>query len=382
MVFVAEIKKSIYTYTHTSARTLAGGIVLLFAQNPAELRFPLPTSFQRRKFATNNKSVAPAVLSVHFIQDIMSGLRQLSASLSKNFIEKKRNTRTTCCEYMSHFIIMLMLIFGYALSDILYYDEKIYTTVDIQIPPAGVSSDGTLDIAELYTSIVDILSGPLTVPNFDAYITLSRTMSASLQSEELTSVLTNSEFGQKYGNLLTLGSIHFAPDSSEVDSLIDYMNRTTTTFQNLNFQKHKSEGNAIQYIQNHLDEYTFALIVIHSISPEAINYEIRLNYTTMPNTNQIVNWITIGLDRDYQNYFLSGFLTLQSTIDDWAFNYTDGLISSSQDPKAIISSNSSESRNCRKPNPVTMPFPTAAFDQNLFYQAVGFLLGLAMTSKG
>jgi hypothetical protein len=38
-----EIKKSIYT--HTSTRTLAGGIVLLFAQNPAELLFPLPIVF-------------------------------------------------------------------------------------------------------------------------------------------------------------------------------------------------------------------------------------------------------------------------------------------------------------------------------------------------
>jgi hypothetical protein len=41
MVFVAEIKKSIYT--HTSTRTLAGGIESFFAQNPAELRPPLPT---------------------------------------------------------------------------------------------------------------------------------------------------------------------------------------------------------------------------------------------------------------------------------------------------------------------------------------------------
>jgi hypothetical protein len=49
MVFVAEIKKSIYT--HTSTRTLAGGIVLLFAQNPAELRFPLPS----RKISSNEE---------------------------------------------------------------------------------------------------------------------------------------------------------------------------------------------------------------------------------------------------------------------------------------------------------------------------------------
>jgi hypothetical protein len=44
MIFVAEeIKKSIYT--HTSTRTLAGGIESFFAQNPAELRPPLPTVY-------------------------------------------------------------------------------------------------------------------------------------------------------------------------------------------------------------------------------------------------------------------------------------------------------------------------------------------------
>lgn len=269
-----------------------------------------------------------------------------------------------------------MLIFGYALSDILYYDEKIYSTVEVNIPPAGIGTSGVVDIGSLYTSIVEILSGPLIVPSFDSYITLSRTISSGLQSDELTTILTDSEFGQKYGNLLSLGTIHFAPDSSQVDSLIEYLNRTTTTFQSLHVMKHKSEGKAIHHIQNNLDEYTFALIVLHTISPESINYEIRLNYTTLPNTNQIVNWITIGLDTDYQNYYLSGFLTLQNTIDAWVFNYTDGLIRSEEDSTAI-----NTNRICRKPNPVTIPFPTAAFDQNLFYQAVGFLLGLAMTSK-
>ena len=34
---------------------------------------------------------------------------------------------------------------------------------------------------------------------------------------------------------------------------------------------------------------------------------------------------------------------------------------------------------CVPPEVVGVPFPTAAYDQNLFYAAVGYLLGLAMT---
>lgn len=34
---------------------------------------------------------------------------------------------------------------------------------------------------------------------------------------------------------------------------------------------------------------------------------------------------------------------------------------------------------CVPPDVVGVPFPTAAYDQNLFYAAAGYLLGLAMT---
>lgn len=34
---------------------------------------------------------------------------------------------------------------------------------------------------------------------------------------------------------------------------------------------------------------------------------------------------------------------------------------------------------CVPPEVIGVPFPTAAYDQNLFYKAVGYLLGLAMT---
>lgn len=312
-----------------------------------------------------------------------NGLNQLTTLISKNYIEKKRNIRNCCCEYFSHLIILLLLVFGYNLSEITYYEAETYSSLNFTIPPDWFA-DNTINFSPFISTLEDIFSGPIIVPNFDSFVLASRTLSNALGEDRITELATSSSTGQTYGNLLKLGTLHFAPDSDEVDNLIKYLNDTTTTFNTLIIHKHKNEGNAINYIQNHLNEYTWALIVVHSISPSDINYEIRLNYTTLPNTNEIVNWVSIGLDTTYQRYFFSGFLSLQNIIDDWAFDYINNQILEStpifDDPISNISSNINIG-TCKRASPVTMPFPTAAFDQNIFFLAVGFLLGLAMTSK-
>jgi hypothetical protein len=308
-----------------------------------------------------------------------NGTTQLLTIIQKNYIEKKRNLRNTCCEYCSHLIILLLLVFGYGLSEITHFDAEIYSSVNITIPPPWINTNGNgnIKLSGLFTSIEDLLSGPLPIPTFDMFVFTSLAISSAVGDNKITSLATSSSFGQTYGNLLTLGTLHFAPEGPEVDSLIQYLNDTTSTFQRLKYYKHKSENKAIRYIQNHLEEYTWALIVIHSIDPSNINYEIRLNYTTLPNTNEVVNWISIGLDTSYQRYYLSGFLSLQDVIDGWAFQRVNEITAA----EAEAGTNATNGKICQKPAAVSMPFPTAAFDQNIFFLAVGFLLGLAMTSR-
>ena len=55
-------------------------------------------------------------------------------------------------------------------------------------------------------------------------------------------------------------------------------------------------------------------------------------------------------------------MTLQKTVDEWTFSYTN---------VSFIS-------NCSPPSTVLIPFPTYEYNQNPFYNRVGFLLGLAM----
>lgn len=244
------------------------------------------------------------------------------AVLKRNAIEKKRNTRVTCCECCSHLFIILLLIYGYALSEVLYFDAEKYSTISVTIPPFK-SADDTSSINEA----LDILNGPLPIPSFDAFIGVSQLINPS-NSEDILDLLDQTDIGRRFGNLVQEGALHFAPAGPEVASLVEYLNTTTLTFSTMTHHIHDSENAAIDYIQKNLDEYAFALIVLPGsdvITDQYIQYKIRQNYTTLPNTNRVVNWISIGLDTEYQKYLLSGFLTLQKTIDAWAFNYTQGL---------------------------------------------------------
>lgn len=92
-------------------------------------------------------------------------------------------------------------------------------------------------------------------------------------------------------------------------------------------------------------------------------------------------------------YYLSGFLTLQTSIDRFLFQRslppplrpvggtgggTQGVAreGGGQDTGTVPDD---ASLSCALPKFVGVPFPTAAYDQNLFYAAVGYMLGLAMT---
>lgn len=116
-----------------------------------------------------------------------------------------------------------------------------------------------------------------------------------------------------FDNLLYLGTVHFAPDSAETAALIHYLNTTTASFSSLPHRVHRSESAAVDYILDHLDERALALIVLDRVGVGGVSYKLRLNYTTLPNTNQVVNNVVLGLGTSYQKYFFSSFLTFKNS---------------------------------------------------------------------
>lgn len=315
---------------------------------------------------------------------MVCGCGQLGALLKKNAIEKKRNIRVCCCESFSHLIILTFLVFGYNLSKIKSYPDRSYYNASISIPSdisfafslvnnanitnsfrksgASTSTGGVIETAN------KILAGPIPVPSFDQFIMTAKYLHAETNSISGNPIVTGSSLGRSYQNLLNVGTLHFAPRGQLIDAAIKYMNATSTTFSSLTVYKHDSEDSAVKYILSNLNEVTFALIIINSASSDYVDYTIRLNYSTLPNTNVVYSITQHALDTIFQRYITSGFMTLQNIMDEWAFSYTNATKPNSRSPKG-----------CTKPATIMTPFPTAAYKSNPFYGRVGFLLGLAMT---
>ena len=230
-----------------------------------------------------------------------------------------------------------------------------------------------------------LLKGPIQTPSFSQFVQASRGLSSAIGVENLPRVFAEASYGLEWGNLLTLGTLHLSPNNEVTQDFWKYLNETyplvTNSVEmndasiNINSTKrsngnsfrirvHDSEDVAIQYIdENNLNERAWALLDFSEFDPtiQDVNaYKIRLNITTLPNTARVTNWVTLGLNTRYQRYFLSGYMTLQRTINEFAFSRSDGC--QTEDVSSLTS----------------MPMPTAAYNQNPFFMQVGYLLGLTM----
>ncbi|RYG96073.1 hypothetical protein EON65_54970, partial [archaeon] len=278
--------------------------------------------------------------------------------------------------------MLLLLVFGFSLSVVDRFDAKVYSTLEINIPP--VDSNGS---ASAFSSSLDLLHGPLIVPNLNQYLSIGRLLDSTLSG--FRSALQATVLSGSLENIMDPGPLHFAPRGPEVDSLVEHLNSTYVSFRTFKLYFHDSEDEAVKFIQDQGvaadqtetskdddEAIPLALIVLRQISAEKVNYVIRQKYDTLPNTNTISIAPTIGIDDTYLTYFFSGHLTLKQAIDDWAFNYTGATNTS------IFSTNDDNlsDNQCAAgaPTSVLIPYPTFAYDQNPFYTSVGFLLGLAM----
>lgn len=256
---------------------------------------------------------------------------------------------------------------GFSLSIILSYDARIYTSISVDIPPSSMMK-----------SISNVLNGPIIVPTLQTYLTTNSILyNATNSNSNLNIIIQQTSIGQKFGNLFAKGSIHFAPKGLLLTKLLDHLHNTTPILSSYTVYIHDNENNGMKYILSHLDERALVFIILREISLKKVNYVIRMNYTTLPSTNRLINDFPLGLDTDYQKYFLSGFLSIQSAVDDWVLQYLDSLKPINTAPQIPACSNIA---HMYPNNIVFVPFPTYAYNQNPFYTSVGFLLGLAMTS--
>lgn len=82
------------------------------------------------------------------------------------------------------------------------------------------SSFSTGDLFAIRDLFNDLLTGPIVVPTFDQYVGFSNLVSTQIDDKLYNQLLGQTSFGRTFGNIFTLGTLHFAPAGPQVDSLI------------------------------------------------------------------------------------------------------------------------------------------------------------------
>lgn len=327
---------------------------------------------------------------------------QLRALLWKNWLLKRRSPRTALFELLLPVGFMTILLFGYELSEVEVFGAGVYngryinTTVVLgafggadglgDVGALGGGSGGsaglggggavtTGDLVRVRSTLDAVLNGPLPVPTIEQYVRLhelTRNLTESVQNE----LLSQNRFGRLFGNVLTLGTIHLSPQSPAVSALAEYLEAQADAPDTLRVRIHADEPAAVEYILANTQEQTWALLHFGSLQPCAVNYTVRVNYTTVPNTWSRVRLVARGLDTNYQKYLLSGVLTLQRAVHGFVLHLADPASA-----ERILSGEPPDGpADAGEPlaGAPLIPMPTARYSQNIFYRAVGYLMGFFM----
>lgn len=77
----------------------------------------------------------------------------------------------------------------------------------------GARSDGLDfgDLEELFHNAKNLMDGPFPVPDLDSYVAAGSAVVGDLDAGAYGEVLENMESGRTFGNLITQGTLHFAP---------------------------------------------------------------------------------------------------------------------------------------------------------------------------
>jgi len=276
----------------------------------------------------------------------------------------------------------------------------------------GDGEEALAAVNDLMNEVNRLLKGPLPVPTLGQFVGASVAIRSVFDTTSIDQIYREFSIWRMWENLLELGTLHISPDTGIGPELVTYLNATygSTLLDNLPIRLHATESTGIKYINEHLDtERAWALIVLAPkngdssrlkkneavLVPDDMTFTIRMNYTTLPNTNQITDFVSVGLNKQYQNYYRSGFMTLQRTLNELAFSRsyqatttttnnnnvnTNDMFSNESDPSTTTTSDDSQCAAIANGtfNIWSMPMPTPAYSQNSFFAVVGYLLGLTI----
>lgn len=178
------------------------------------------------------------------------------------------------------------------------------------VPDGGCQDD--VDLIALRGDLTALLNGPLPVLPIDTFLGVSRAIDPLLGENSKRLLTEFDSYLNLFGNILSPGALHLSPDSPSVRSFVAYSRARHPSLRNVSMRVHADEDTALAAVLDPADgERAWALLNFDALNATTVDYQIRLNYSTVPNTNRLVRFIARGLDTLYQRYTTSGYFTLQ-----------------------------------------------------------------------
>jgi len=239
-------------------------------------------------------------------------------------------------------------------------------------------------------------NGPMGVPNFDVFVSAHLVLKYLLANS--TSIFSNMDqpidvdqldqfTNGRLANIIFLGKLMFAPDTPQVRQLVHRLNQTYALFNQTFTSIEESEATALQRSKAHLrtdTDRTWAIVVFNTLdlAGGALDFTIRMNSSVLPTTHSTIDRFVQGVDEDYKKYYYSGFLTLQTMIENVALNASAGAAFTTEHGFGVGGLGAADPTVPLNPNftlsdSITgIPFPTLGYKSNPFYNTVGPLVGL------
>ena len=100
----------------------------------------------------------------------------------------------------------------------------------------------------------------------------------SISAEAYDELLGDTYYGQMFGNLITLGTLHLAPEGPELDAFVAHAAAVSATWRNGSYfrvRTHASEDEGVRWIDDHTGERAWGLIVFNSVAEGDVDYTLR-----------------------------------------------------------------------------------------------------------
>eukprot|EP00667_Euglena_gracilis_P003718 EG_transcript_3726 len=291
--------------------------------------------------------------------------------MHKNWVLKRRNKCSTCCELLVPLIIVALLIVGYNVSSVNKNLANNYLDVEVWPDTALISTNRNITSSSLLFDILSNASSNLaSSPSMQALLANSSNIQAAnvllcktygvcfssalldlgdvdfLQNTDSLQSLFNYPMPvlsfdlfvliQKYmenrassyikrvaqlvpwlNSITKRRKLAFAPDTPEVRAMVATFNATYFFFGDIFYRIFPSEDAAISWARTDGQNKVWAVIVVRQLDAlqGQFSYSIRMNQTAVPNTNTKVLKFQRGRSDEYRNYILSGFPSLQHLLD-------------------------------------------------------------------